>query len=275
MTIDTRTVEVLAQSFELREFYPKTVWELRSIAKDLEAGKKSNFDRRIALLYNILEGEFINSLPTGQRYRRECFNEMKITILRAVERLEYKFQDSTSLLFPIIKRMEEVDHNLIPVSMFCNSMVNQLTDPDKYDVIKPILFHMSAYMYLVDVEGIFDELARIFYFLTKASKHFTPSKNGLDNLTAKQIAYELHPVPIFLRDLEIKLHLRNAIGHARATYNAERDEVHFTDVDVYNGRISFEETYSMTQFQEFWMELIDASAAFRFSVELLKLYDYI
>lgn len=277
MTVDTSSVKALIQSFESREFYPKTVWELQSIAKDLEMGKMSNFDRRrIALLYDILEGEFVNSLSTGQQYRRDCFKEIKITALRAVERLANKFQDSNAVLLPIRQRMEEVDQNLIPVSIFYNSIVNQCsTDTVRNEVLKPIRFHLAAYMYLVDVEGIFDELARIFYFLATASKYFLPSKNGLDSLTAKQIACKLYPVPVFLRNLEIKLHLRNAIGHARAIYNVERDEIDFIDIDVYKGGPPFKKTYSLTQFEEFWMDFIDASAAFRFCVELLHLYDYI
>ena len=79
-------IEAIAKFFESidesRELYPRTVCELRNISKDLEKGNRQpNFERRIGLLYDILEDEFVNTLPSGQNYRRECFKEMKITIL--------------------------------------------------------------------------------------------------------------------------------------------------------------------------------------------------
>jgi hypothetical protein len=271
-------IETIANTFESRECYPRTVCELRNISKDLEKNiRQPNFKRRIGLLYDLLEDEFVNTLPSGQDYRKECFKEMKITILRAVERLGYKFQDSTRVLVPILRRMIEVDRSLMPIADFYDALEDQcINDSNKCEYLKPIMFHITAYMYMVDVEGIFDELSRIFYYLTKVSKSFAPTQAKLESLTTKRVADELKPYePVFLREREIKTHLRNAIGHARAHYNSDKDEVHFVDVDIRNGKDSFNETYPMSKFNDTWMELIDASAAFRFSLELLPLYDYV
>ncbi len=279
-------IEAIAKFFESidesRELYPRTVCELRNISKDLEKGNRQpNFERRIGLLYDILEDEFVNTLPSDQNYRRECFKEMKITILCAVEKLGYKFQDSTRALVPILSRMIEVDQSLKPVADFYKALVNQCeNDNNKYEYFKPIMFHMAAYMYMVDIEGIFDELYQIFYYLTKVSKHLAPTQAKLDSLSCLSwkkkvdaLYNELHYIPVFFQDCEDKAHLRNAIAHARAHYNVSKDDVQF--VDFLNGKPTFCRTYTMDQFFDIWMELIDTYAAFRFSFELLPLYDYV
>ena len=135
---------------------------------------------------------------------------------------------------------------------------------------------------MVDIEGIFDELYQIFYYLTKVSKHLAPTQAKLDRLSCLSwkkkvdaLYNELHYVPVFFQDCEDKAHLRNAIGHARAHYNVDKDDIHFVDVDFRKGKISFNKTYTMDQFYDTWMELIDTYAAFRFSLKLLPLYEYV
>jgi hypothetical protein len=265
----------LAKVFEDRQFYPKTVEELRSIAQELEIGKPSqDFLRRVGLLYETLEEEFVDSLPYGQAYRRSCFREMKLTIFRAIERLGYKFEASTSVITPILQRMMEVDQSLIPVANLFDSCCQQcVADPAKYQNLKEIMFHLSAYMYIIDVEGIHDELARIFYFFTVVSKNNIPTTADLERITDWTVYDKLKPRPVFLHNLEEKKHIRNAIGHARTFYDAEKDSIRFIDVNC--GKIEYDEILTTEEFRQTWMELIDTSAAFRFTVELLLLYEYL
>jgi len=134
---------------------------------------------------------------------------------------------------------------------------------------KNVIFHLYCYTYLIIVEGIYDELARILYFLTVASPSCVPSLNDLEMMTVKTIKTKLGTTPVFLKKWDDKKHIRNAIGHARADYDSTKDEVQFKDRSWDSGIIPLKEFIKMA------LELESSIEAFLYTFILLKIYDFV
>jgi len=241
--------------------YPNTAKNVYSFTKILKGNKiPSDFLKRLDLVFKIFHTEFEKNVPVGQRYRKDVFEEIADTTLTAITRLRKDYPQALMSIFPLFQALNKGTKITSQIGDFTysNSCQN-----------KTIKFHLHCYTYLIIVEAIFDELARILYFLTVASPGNLPSLSDLKNMTVDDIRNALGSSFVFLNKWDDKRHIRNAIGHATASYDPIKDEVRFRDRSWDSGTISLQEFYKMA------LELEDTVWAFFYDFLLLKIHDFI
>jgi len=254
--------------------YSKTAAEITSLVESLKAKENtSDFKERTLQLFDIFKEEFVETLPTGQDYRRRCFDEILAIVLEAFVRLDDKFRKSAQDLNRFLVRMREMDESIMPTSELFASMASKRNRSPKDNMA---MFHAASYIYLIGVEGIFDELAKILYYFMIASKDHVPKHQDLEEMDVWSILKACKQIygmtPVFLENWEEKRHIRNAIGHARARYFPTRNEVHFEDVDTRTKQV-YHKTMSVSKFLDINMEIIDTIDSFRYTISLVYILE--
>lgn len=186
----------LAELLEQKRYH-KTANEIRSFVEILK-GKKVPEDllKKMDSLFNLFQKEFEASLPVGQNFRKRCFEEIKSIVFGAIGRMGIiDFNQAILSTYPFLKRINFATKITGAIAEELNG--KRITD-------KNVIFHLRCYAYLLLVEGIFDELARILYFLIKVSKNNVPSSGNLEKMTVWDILKRLGTTPVFLEKWEEK-----------------------------------------------------------------------
>jgi len=256
----------IAELFEHKR-YPETAKEVRTFIEILKGDKiPIDFLKKLDSLFDLHQKEFEVNLPVGQSYRKRCFEEIKEIVFKAISRLGSDYPKVILTIHPLLQRLNSA--NKITGSIADELASKRITD-------KTVVFHLYCYAYLVFVEGIFDELARVLYFLAVADKTNVPKLEDLEKMTVWDILANLKTTPVFLERWDEKNHIRNAIGHARANHNSANDKVHFIDTDKH-GVITWDSNdIPFSKFVEMALELEDSLTAFLDIFILLKIYDFI
>jgi hypothetical protein len=111
--------------------------------------------------------------------------------------------------------------------------------------------------------------------LTIVQKNNIPKREDLDNMTVWNILENLPITPVFLERWAEKNHIRNAIGHARVTYDSASKQVRFIDVDK-QGAVSYDSgNIPFSGFAEMALELEDSLTAFLHFFLLLRIHGLI
>jgi len=241
--------------------YTKTATNISSFTNILKGDNiPSDFLKRLDSAFRVFQIEFEKKISVGQRYRKDVFEEIADTTLKAIARLGKDYPRALLTIFPLFQALNRGTKITSQIGNFINS--NKCGD-------KNVEFHLYCYTYLIIVEGLFDELARILYFLTVASSSNLPSLNSLRSMTVNTIRDQLGSSFVFLKKWDDKRHIRNAIGHATAFYDHVKDEVRFIDRSWDSGIIPLKEFIKMA------LELEDSIWAFFYNFLLLKIYDFI
>jgi hypothetical protein len=257
-------IHMMASVFE-NEGYKKTASEIRSftgifqadnLSMDLLKGVRAKYGQ----LFYVFETEFAEKPRTGQDYRKRVFDEIRELIFKAIEKMDPEFARATIEIFPILTSLM---HGRQVTSDISNAVKNTNLD-------KKIAFHLYCYAYLIIVEGIFDELARILFFFKNVTKDNIPKSKDLKKMEVWKILKSFGFVPVFLENWKEKKSIRNAIGHATVFYDPSKDEAQF--VDEISG---YDKTLNLNQFIQILAELEDSVAAFTHVMILLRLYDFI
>jgi hypothetical protein len=257
-----------------RKGYPKTAAEIMSLVESFGAEKEtSDFKERALQLFDVFKEEFVETLPTGKDYRRRCFDEILMIVLQAFVRLEDEFRKSSKDLDRFLTRMREMDDSIMPMSELFGNLAHK---PDRSHKDDTAMFHVASYIYMIGVEGIFDELAKILYYFMTASKEHVPKSQELEEMDVWNILKACRQIygitPVFLENWEEKRHLRNAIGHARAQYHPTRSEVHFEDVDTRTKQV-YHKTMGIDKFLDINVEIIDTVDSFRYIISLVYILE--
>lgn len=247
--------------------YLKTANKVYAFSNILKGEKiPDDFLKQLESVFNIFHMEFEKKVSVGQNYRKRVFQEIAETTLRTIRRLGTNYAQALLNIFPLFQRLgkgQKIE----------GEIAEELDLKGIRD--KNVIFHLHCYAYLIIVEGIYDELARILYFLTVASPGCVPSLKDLEMMTINTIAKKLGTTPVFLEKWEDKRHIRNAIGHARADYDSTKDVVRFTDINMRDGTKWDSGTIPLIEFHKMALELEDSIAAFFNTFILLKIYDFI
>lgn len=263
-----KDIEDMARLFE-EKGYLGTSKEVLSFAKILEGRRiPPNFMKKLYSLLNLFHREFVRKLKVGQTYRNRCCQEIKDIILQAVAKTYPDFSQIMVGLYPFIKRISHGRRILGNIAEW----LTPTRIPDK-----ELRVHLACYAYLITVEGLFDELARMLYFFIEVSNGNVLSVQDLEKVTVWVVLEKVRPTPVFLQNWDEKRHIRNAIGHARVYYYPAHAEIHFIDKKVKRGKVkvTYDETLSMTQFFEMALELEDSVMAFSYIIIMLRLHDLI
>jgi len=253
--------------------YPNTTKELFDIADGVKA-EASDFEQlfpRYLTLYDILEKEFAEyTSVAGQEFRRLCFNEISLIILRALKSVGLEYFDVVDpVRKPISKRLEDMENYLFPVAVFAKKLLEEFSDTKENRVV---LFHLEAYSYLVSLEGIFDDLARLLFFFEELPKGNVCKLSDLERMDVKMIIRVLKYRPFFLINWEERCHWRNAIAHAHAYYDPDTDIIHFISVKQLTQEVEYDKHISMWDFLKGYQELDDARAAYILNMLLVSVF---
>ena len=247
--------------------YTKTAREILTFAEILKGNKvPTDFLEKLDSLFDLFHKDFVENFPVGQKYRQKCFKEIRGVIFGAVVSTYPKFNQVVLSLYPFIQRLNHGRKIL-------GSIADWMTPKKIKD--KNLRVHLLCYSYLLIVEGLFDELARILYYFEEVSTGSTPSVRDLQKITVWDILKAVKPPPTFLQNWDEKKHIRNAIGHARAFYDAANNEIRFVDIFEKEAKITYDETISIKRFGEITMEMEDSVMAFLYIIIMLRLHDLI
>ncbi len=251
--------------------YPKTAREVREFAEILKGDRlPPDFLKKLDALIAFHQKEFEEYVAVGKDYRKRCFEEIRETIIEAIGRMRNDYAPALLTIYPIFRGLNSQNKVI-------GSIAEQLADGK---LNKEMIFHLHCYAYLVLIEGVFDELARILYFLATVDRGNVPALRDLENLSVRKILDFFNNTkgitPVFLEKWEEKNHIRNSISHARTVYNPSKNEVRFVDIDPRTGAISYDSGYiAFSKFAEMGLELEDSLTAFIHIFLLLKIYDFV
>lgn len=213
-------------------------------------------------LLNLFGNEFKESLNFGNDYRWYCLKEIGDLIHDFVEAVEIaKVRESWSATFPIMQNLASGKRTIDEISQtFYDKSIDRRTR-----------FHLTCYSYLIIVEGTFDEVARIIFFLTALKNGDDVNIQEVQRLEVRDIYAKLNPKPTLLRNWEEKKHIRNAIGHATAYFDETNNTVRFVDNFVKSK--PFDKTYRWEEFIEILSELQSSVSAFILFMVLYRVRD--
>jgi hypothetical protein len=211
-------------------------------------------------LLMIFAKEFSQRYNFGQEYRLQCFKEIADLMFgAATSNTPAKFRKS-------ILELEPIFISLNNGKKIIDEIAQGLKNTDE-----KTFFHLLCYSYLIIVEGIFDELIRVIYFLSALKNGNDIPIEQLKRLETYDVYNKINPKPIILKNWIEKKHTRNAIGHATVYYEPSKKEVTF--IDNYGKSEPFKETLQLNAFIEHLTELESASEAFILFTILLKVKD--
>lgn len=248
--------------------YTKTASKINSFIEILKLDEvPADFLSRLDSLFDLFGTEFVLGFPIGQRYRKDCYEQTKVLMFEAIGRLKKDFSKSLVSIYPLLQRLNKAKatYGFIADEL----RIKRLKDEN-------VIFHLYCYSYLIFVEGIFDELARILYFFEVVSKNNIPNTKDLEKLTVNYIVKNCKTKLIVFQNWEEKRHIRNSIGHASTQYDSSNKTVHFEDYDPKTGKITYDSgLVSFTRFIEMALELEDSLMAFAYIFILLKIFDLV
>jgi len=163
----------IAELFEHR-IYPETAREVRAFIEILKGDKiPTDFLKKLDSLFELHQKEFEAEVPVGQTYRKRCFEEIKEIVFKAIGRLGSDYPKVILTIHPLLQGLNSANK-------ITSSIADELASKKIAD--KTVVFHLVCYAYLIFVEGIFDELARVLYFLAVADKTNVPKLEEHDCL---------------------------------------------------------------------------------------------
>ncbi len=242
--------------------YGKTADKILEFAEILnEKEVPSDFLKKLDGLFNLFQTEFEKRLSVGQDFRRRCYEEVKNFVFSAIGRMQSDFAQATLQIYPSLNAL---NHG----SQITKEIADELSRKQIKD--DNVVFHLYCFAFLIQIEGIFDELARVMYFFKTVDKNRIPTPQELSEMTVWNVLSEFRTPPVFLENWSEKKNIRNAIGHATVFYDSSKKEARFIDTPA-----EYDRTLSVSQFMEKGLQLDDSVAAFSYIMILLKLYDFI
>lgn len=209
--------------------------------------------------FAVFTREFRDKFTTGQVFRVNSCNEINALIADVIKRVGFVNFNQTigaidSILGDLIAGKKKI------------SEIAEILEKQK-DKKSKLSFHLLCYAYLIMVEGIFDELTRILFFLKESS---SGDPATMKKLEIAEIYRKMNQKPVFLNNWTEKKHIRNAIAHAKAFYEVG-ERVRF--IDDKNPNDPYDSTMPWQRFIEIYSELEDSVNAFILNLFLLRLFD--
>ena len=253
--------------------FPKAAAVLLKIVDEL---KKSpyppNAQWRIGSMESFTEAfskDFGDHYELTRDFREDCLLELFDCFYRSAVVASSLTDDDLKKMCTVIDyfwtRIVEVKKSLDPVFLLLDKISDENSESSKpiEDVNDAMVFHLYAYIYLVLVEGVLDDLARWFYFhKTIEEKREIPSISQLKEKTIGIITAELTNLPVFLHNWDVRVNISNAIRHANTTYDAEKDSVHFVSWNPLTQQKDYDETITLGDFAIATLKLIGTCDAF-------------
>lgn len=135
-------------------------------------------------------------------------------------------------------------------------------------------FYVLCFAFMIAMEGYYDELIRFVYLIDRfVSADEIVDPNRLKYKTVEEIYPQLR-----IRSVNIVAiwksghHVRNAIAHARFTYDESAKCMRFVDVDLQRRKEKFEKSLTYSQLADMYATIDDLSDAMRVLLNMLHVY---
>jgi hypothetical protein len=259
---------------------PKTANSMRTYMRQVKKSKALSFyeiDQIDLDLRKCIEEEFSESRVDGQEYRCQCFNDVNATFIKAMNTLDKNNADIITNIREFYDIADSKKWNIAPISRRLEVLIAKSYRSYNQELTK---FHLSCYVYLVNVEGIFDELARALAVCVEGTNGRLSSFEELKEENIFEImgaCKQLYGVkPVFFKDWKDKNHIRNAIAHGQTAYNVQKQEGHFLslifDKSIQKYKPAYDKDLAFSKFYGYLCEIVDAGNSLIYS---LYLHDFL
>jgi len=222
--------------------YVETSSRIEKIVRFLEMTKLDT-SRFKAELVDVISN-FRREFTQNNKFRQECFQQIESIIASALLEQKSGFYNKLLELYPLIRSLREPSQNIDTIKkVFLN------LDARKFERER---FYGLCFLYLIVIEGIYDEWMRILYALKMAAEGINVSLNDVRKKTLWDIRGEFRKVgvsDILFEGWEEK-NIRNAIGHARFSYDENTKQMTFVNIGPRTGIEKYRRSFTYNEFVE-------------------------
>jgi len=230
--------------------YPKTADWIERLSKEL-VRPRARVGEVILDLKDVMQtfrGEFIGSRQNWE-YRQNCHDTFVKIVLEMIESTRSKTPEMMNKTYPALKAGGETLRNITEVYLALVSP-KRLSEKRKY--------YGFCFLYLLMIEGLYDENIKILYMFKKAKKG---EKVGYDDIREKPLHFFKGKIqPIFFEGYNNRI--RNAIAHAKFRFDEKTKQMIFWDRKT-RRQPEFKKALSLQEFGIKFYDKIDSFCRLR------------
>jgi len=200
-------------------------------------------------IHQAFKNEFVGANETAN-YREKCFEAFESLILGMIDtRGHLESSKAFERVNPALKSGNQALRNIAEIYLALIAS-RDLNDKRRY--------YGLCFMYLILIEGLFDENIRILYILKKASEGIDIDYDEIKEKPLRFFEDKLDP--IFFEGYNN--HIRNSIAHARFRFDQKKKKMIFKD-RPYENQKGFKMSLSLREFGTEYYEKIDSFCRLR------------
>jgi hypothetical protein len=188
------------------------------------------------------KNEFVGS-DENWKYREKCYMALEKTINGMIQKLGPKSKETFDKILPEVKTGTEALYNLGRIYLELVASKN-LSESGRY--------YSICFMYLVLVEGVYDENIRILYTFRKATDGVSKDYESIKEADIRDFKTALDPV--FFEGYNDRV--RNAIAHAKFNYDDASKRMIFKDRAT-KARSEYSKSLSLREFGTQYYDKLD------------------
>lgn len=182
---------------------------------------------------------------------------------------ERRFNKILIQSWPLIHSWRKTRENI-------SSILRLFIEKDKLNIVEK-KFYALLFIYLLEVEGSFDDIIRTLYILALASRNRRIQYQKIFNKKLSEIKTDLVQLgfsDIFFMGWEDG-HLRNSIAHAHFSFDKETGKMNFVDIRPWTNETVYNEFFSLQEFSQRMKMIAEVSHIFTDFIMLLRILDLI
>lgn len=258
-----REVKRIAQDFFRRENLVKTSAQVERIAEDLSKGVRIGELRRD---FNRMIDSFRKEFVQGNEFRRKSLKHIEDTIVSAILKQKRKIKSKFMELFPLLENMRKSAESIGAIgTVFLHAP--RLTPKERY--------YCACVLYVLHVEGIFDDKMRLLYVLKKAADGQDVDLKTVGKISLSNLQGRFRRMGAGLLFDGWNRHLRNAIAHAHFGYNNKTRKMSFKDINIFTGKVSYNKNLNYKDFVEYFSKIDDVCSLIDYFFMLIRIQDLI
>jgi hypothetical protein len=244
MGLGERAAKLNKLAKRLEKSFPHTSSWLERLSKDMLLPKvtldevKFDWDN----VAQAFKNEFVGS-DEYWKYREKCFAALEKTINDMIEKLGPKTEETFDKILPELNTGTEALNNLGRIYLELVKSKN-LSESGRY--------YSICFMYLIFVEGVFDENIRLLYTFCKAADGVSIDYETIKEADIRDFKKNLDP--IFFEGYDD--HIRNAIAHAKFNYDDTSKIMSFRDRAT-RARPEYSKSLSLEEFGTQYYDKLD------------------
>lgn len=236
MPFDERSRELNKVAERFSKHFPVTARWIRQLSKSLLLPRVTFGEAMEDLkdVHRAFRSEFIGS-DENAKYREECFDELESIFLEMIDAKGHMMARKTfERLLPAMQSGNQALGNLAEIYLALVAS-KDLNEKRRYFGL--------CFMYLISVEGLYDENIRILYILKNASEGIDVDYERIQEKPLRFLKGGLEPV--FFEGYHNRI--RNSIAHARFRFDETKNKMVFQDRATKN-QPEFKELFSLREF---------------------------